>query len=263
MPVVLTLGPLLFADFEVPESINFGGKQILVKRTLVGGDRIIHAMGRDDDDIRWSGRFRGGAAEIRSRLGDFIRIKGQPLLLAWSSFRYLVAVEEFKADFRQDVEIPYNISCVVIKDLTSPLVNDVLSMDAAISSDVSEMAQIGAQLGIPGVSTAIAGVSTATADVESFEGAGSVVVSGMQGALIAAIGVVNAQSNALNATVASPGNIAGMSGDSDPVSLSSNLLAQSDAFSSLGSLYQLDALLGRTSTNVTSAATGISGVLAA
>src|SRR5258708_34428670 len=99
MAVVLTLGPLLFTDFEVPESINVGGKQIRVVHKLVGGDRVIDAMGRDDDDIVWSGRFRGSAAEIRARLADFLRVQGQPLVLAWSTYRYLVMVG-FKADFK-------------------------------------------------------------------------------------------------------------------------------------------------------------------
>src|SRR3954447_2627883 len=138
MAVVLTLGSVLFTDFEVPESINFGGEQMLSIRKLVGGDRVIDAMGRDDDDIHWSGRFRGSPGEVRARLGDYSRIQGQELVLAWSSFRYLVIVRSFKADFQvAGLEVPYSIACTVIEDLTNPILDTSMSADAAINSDVN------------------------------------------------------------------------------------------------------------------------------
>jgi hypothetical protein len=255
MPVVLTLGPLLFTDFEVPERINFGGDQVLVVKRLIGGDRVVHAMGRDDDDIKWSGRFRGGAAEVRARLADFTRIQGQQLVLAWSTFRYLVAVRSFKADFEQQVEIPYNIACTVIQDLTVPLVNDLLSIDAAIGSDISQVAQAGATLGIPGITTAIAAVSSATGSVQSFEGAGSLVVTGARDAITAALSMVNSQSTSLNSTVSSATGVAGMTAGGNPQVLASTLNLQSDALSQLGQLSQIGSLLQRASINIANAVT--------
>jgi hypothetical protein len=256
MTVVLTLGPLLFTDFEVPEKINFGGDQVLVEKRLVGGNRVVHAMGRDDDDIKWSGRFRGSAAEVRARLADFSRIQGQPLNLAWSSFSYLVAIKSFKADFEQQFEIPYSIVCTVIQDLTSPIIDAALSADSAISSDVNQVAQIGAQLNIPGINTAIAGVSSATGSVESFEGAGASAVTGAQSAISLAVGLVNGQSNTLNAVVAAPGSVAGVTAGGNPATLASGLTTQSNAFSQLGQLSQMGALLQRASTNIANAAVG-------
>ena len=95
----LTLGPVTFADFEIPREVPFGGAQSLVVKKLVGGDRVIDAMGRDDRDIGWSGRFRGSLAEVRARQLDLMRIQGQQQLLSWSSLRFLVLVERFEADF--------------------------------------------------------------------------------------------------------------------------------------------------------------------
>ena len=37
MDTKIVLGSFVFQDLEVPETINFGGKQILVKHQLIGG----------------------------------------------------------------------------------------------------------------------------------------------------------------------------------------------------------------------------------
>jgi hypothetical protein len=252
MAVVLTLGPLLFTDFEVPESINVGGKQILVVHKLIGGSRVIQAMGRDDDDIKWSGRFRGSAAEIRTRLADFLRVQGQPLVLAWSSFRYLVMVE-FKADFHQQYEIPYSISCTVVSDLTNPVLTAVLGVDAAISSDLNQAIQVGAQLNVPGITSAISGISTATAAVETFQGAATTDVSAAMSAVGLAQTAIAGQTDIQNAVVAASGNVAGVVAGLDPATIASNLTSQASAFSQLGQLYQLKALVGRMGVNISNA----------
>jgi hypothetical protein len=59
--------------------------------------------------------------------------------------------------------------------------------------------------------------------------------------------------------VAEPGNVAGMAAGGDPASLASGLLSQADAFSQLGQLSNIGSLLQRASTNITSAATGLTG----
>ena len=252
MAIVLTLGPLLFTDFEVPESINVGGKQMLVVHKLVGGDRSIQAMGRDDDDIKFSGRFRGSAAETNARLADFLRVQGQPLVLAWSSFRYLVMVE-FKADFRQQFEIPYSISCTVVSDLTNPILTALLGVDAAISSDLNDAIQVGAALNIPGITTAISSISTATATVETFQGAASTGISAVMSAVGLAQTVIAGQTDTQNTIVAASGSVVGAVAGQDPASIASSLTAQSSAFNQLGMLYQLKALVGRMGINVMNA----------
>ena len=54
---VLTLGDFEFARYEIPEQITFGGDQRLVVHELVGGTRVIDAMGRADAPLEWSGLF--------------------------------------------------------------------------------------------------------------------------------------------------------------------------------------------------------------
>jgi hypothetical protein len=252
MAIVLTLGPLLFTDFEVPEHISVGGKQILVVHKLVGGDRVIDAMGRDDSDIKWSGRFRGSAAEIRARLADFLRVQGQPLILAWSSYRYLVMVD-FEADYLQPYEIPYTITCTVVSDLTSPILTALLDIDSAIFSDVNQLIQVGAALNVPGITTAIGGVSSATGAVATFQGAASSDVTGVTSAIGVAQAAIAGQTATQNALVAPSGSVAGAVAGDDPADIATNLTGQAGAFQQLGVLYQAKALLGRISTNIMNA----------
>jgi hypothetical protein len=251
MVVALTLGPVLFADFEIPDKISgVGGKQMLVVHKLTGGDRVVDAMGRDDSSLKWSGRFRGSAAETRARLLDFLRVQGQSIELAWSSFRYKVVVETFDADYEQPFEIPYTVSCLVISDETSPLLTALLGLDAAIGSDLNNIVQIGAALNVPGISTAISGVQTATANVQTFEGASSQTITGVQGAITTALGAVNDNIATNNTNVAPAGSVAGVAAGGDPASLANSLSSQSNSFSALGQLYQIQPALQRMFVNV-------------
>ena len=78
MIVILTLGGVIFQDFEIPASIKAGGEQKLDVKKFIGGSRIIDALGRDDADIEWSGRFRGSTAEQRCQQLNGMRVAGQP-----------------------------------------------------------------------------------------------------------------------------------------------------------------------------------------
>ena len=46
-----SLGSVSFRSFEVPATINVGGAQRLAVHRLLGGIRVIDALGRDDSDI--------------------------------------------------------------------------------------------------------------------------------------------------------------------------------------------------------------------
>lgn len=117
----LTLGPVTFANFEIPEHINFGGAQSLSVKQFVGGKRVIQAMGRVDDDITWSGLFFGSTATFRAKFLDGMRVQGLPLPLTWSQFAFNVVIKEFKPLFQRTYQIPYSITCTVVQDLTKPI----------------------------------------------------------------------------------------------------------------------------------------------
>ena len=119
--VFLTLGGMLLHGMELPEQLKWGGEQTLHVHKVSGGIRVIDAMGREDAEISWQGRFRGWSAVDRARRLDAKRIAGAPLLLTWDRFVYRVIIKSFTADYSQaGLEIPYHIGLVVVQDLTRP-----------------------------------------------------------------------------------------------------------------------------------------------
>lgn len=143
--IVLTLGDVEFAKFEVPETINFGGEQLLKKHTLVGGRVVIDAMGAVTEPIEWSGWLTGENAVKRAQQLDSLRQEGKQLTLTWSEFIFHGVVRKFHADFQMAYRIPYKISFEVVEDLTSvyAAINDLMaepSMDDLINDDINQAA---------------------------------------------------------------------------------------------------------------------------
>lgn len=121
MTTNLTLGPITFATYEIPQKINFGGSQALSIKQLVGGQRIVDAMGRVDDDITWSGLFFGSTANFRAKFLDQMRVGGLPWVLTWSIYNYSVVIKDFRPSFERTYQIPYTITVTIIQDLTKPI----------------------------------------------------------------------------------------------------------------------------------------------
>jgi hypothetical protein len=253
MTVALVLGPVQFEGFEVPREIPFGGAQTLVVKKLVGGDRVIDAMGRDDVDIRWSGRFRGALAEPRARALDQLRIAGQQQLLTWSSLRYLVLIERFEASFEQPFEIPYSISCTVLQDLASPILAVPVDVTSQINADFNAAAAIQAAINVPSIGTSLAATTMAAGAITDFQGVSSVQTATVQAPLAQTQTAVGTQIASQNDVVAASGTVAGVVSGGNPATLAATLSAQSAAFSQLGQLYQLQSVLGRAAVNITNA----------
>ncbi len=120
-PLTLTLDDFIFRDAEIPEQITFGGDQKLAVHRLVGGSRVVDAMGRDDAALEWSGLFLGQDAVRRARHLDGLRIAGRQLDLTWNEFSYKVVIKSFRAPFERFYKIPYTISCEVVQDNSTPV----------------------------------------------------------------------------------------------------------------------------------------------
>lgn len=252
MTVILTLGPVLFYGMEVPDKItHIGGDHALVVHKLVGGNRVVDAMGRDDADIQWSGRFRASSAEVRAKLVDFLRIQGQALDLTWSIFRYQVIIKSFVAEYTNPNEIPYTISCTVVQDYTSPLLTTLLGIDALIGTDLNALLQVATALNIPGVTKAVSAVSSAMGEVQTLEGATSTVISGVQSVVSVAATAVDVNITNHNSAVAASGNVAGVTAGGSPATIANGLTSQAASFNALGQLYQAKAMLGRMTVNLT------------
>lgn len=141
----------IFTGMEVPDHITFGGKQKLTVHELVGGTRIVDAMGRADMPLQWSGRLLGPEALRRARFLDYLRTSGKQVMLTWSELFFMAVVEDFSADFERFYNLPYHISFAVVQDLAQPVttvtqasLNDALNKDMAAAMPV--VADIGDQL---------------------------------------------------------------------------------------------------------------------
>lgn len=134
--MVLILGPVQFHDFEVPAEINLGGTQRLAIHYLSDGVKVIDALGRDDADISFSGRFSGPDATLRARMLDEMRVSGEAYALCWDVFLYSVVIKRFEADYRAGWWIPYRMTCAVLRDEASALIEAIASAAESVMGDV-------------------------------------------------------------------------------------------------------------------------------
>ncbi|CCD29938.1 putative phage protein [Candidatus Glomeribacter gigasporarum BEG34] len=115
----LTLGDFTFTRHEIPEKIQIGGEQKLAVHVLVGGQKIIDALGRADARLEWSGFLLGPHARERFRSLDALRIAGQPITLAWGEFAYRVVIQSFTAEYERETQLRYRIVCEVLEDTSA------------------------------------------------------------------------------------------------------------------------------------------------
>ncbi len=132
----IQLGSIELRDFEVPQSVRFGGRHRLAVHALVGGQRIIERLGPDDDDIKFQGIFSGPAAESRAKAFDDLRLSGEIVWLTWESFRRRVIVRSLSADYHSPWWIPYQIGCTVV-DQHRSAAPPRASLAAVLSADLS------------------------------------------------------------------------------------------------------------------------------
>lgn len=162
--IALILGPVVFQDFEIPACIGFGGKQRLAIHQLVGGGRVVDALGRDDTEIVFQGVFSGADATLRARALDELRVAGQPLPLTWDVFYYSVIISRFAADYRNGWWIPFKLSCTVLRDEAAALIEAIASLAESAISDIATAAGFALQGGfdLSGAQTALAAPSATT-----------------------------------------------------------------------------------------------------
>jgi len=132
----IQLGSIDLQDFEVPQSVRFGGRYRVKVHVLAGGRRVVERLGPDDNEIQFQGTFSGPSAEARARAFDNLRLSGEIVWLTWDSFRRRVIVSCFVADYQSPWWIPFQISCIVVHQ-TRIASAPGTSMAAALSADLS------------------------------------------------------------------------------------------------------------------------------
>lgn len=143
----LTLGPVVFSGFEVPERVRFGGRQLVAVHVLPGGGRVVDAMGADEGLVFWSGVFAGAGAAARVRVLEQLRRDGAALPLAWEGWRYTVVVTSFQVAGANAAWVPYRLEATVVA------VGDVVVTEALpeVASLAETMALVTALGGGPGL----------------------------------------------------------------------------------------------------------------
>ena len=137
---MIFLGSIVFTDLEIPERVPFGGDQALAVHKLIGGVRVVDAMGPDDMDLSWSGRFQGPLATLRARQLDALRASGAEVPLTFGAFTYLVVVKHAALNFERFYQIPYSVTCLPV---ASPSFGGVLALAASLDSLVfGDMASV-------------------------------------------------------------------------------------------------------------------------
>lgn len=254
MPQVqLTLGDITFANLEVPESLNWGGDQSTVIQKLIGGSRVIDAMGRDDDAIQWTGWFLGASAVDRAQYVNTQRILGQPLSLTMGPLNFTVVIRSFKASYEFQFRIRYSITCEVMQDNTTPTVlGSVPGIDDQMNADMNTATGLGSLIGDSTLTGLLGTVNTAISGISTFANAAQSTISSVLQPIAAVQSRVKTLlASAINTTT----NITTLGGvlPYSPVAqAAATLSGQVAAFESQPSLLSLQGVMGRMAANLNS-----------
>lgn len=212
---MLTLGDIEFSGLELPESMPMGGEQTLAIHRMIGGKRVIDAMGPDDAAIEWSGRFLGQTAELRALQLDLLRRSGREVELAFGLRQYRVAVRRFTAKLERPYLVSYSISCEVIEDLVagdggaeSQSIEEAVAADIAMAEEAAR-AQMALLAAVNFVKNTIENPRTALVLVQQM-GVGALSVA--RDAVAGSIGTAVAEATAANLGIAAASGVGAATG---------------------------------------------------
>lgn len=242
--LVITLGGIDFQGFEVPERIaGLGGRQMLTVHQLIGGQRVVDAMGRDDAPLTWEGRFRGVDAVSRARAIDALRVGGASQSLTFGDFAFTVVVDEFVYEIERFYEVPYHLSLVVLTDDSTIGARQTPGVDEMLASDTRWAQSLGASIGDAALSGLLGNVSTAIGAVPGFASATGAQLQSVLAPVAAAQGCVTSLIVQAETTLNSVSAVGGVVPGLPVTTLASNLLGQVSAMTQVANLYSLQNLL--------------------
>ena len=112
----------------------------LVIHKLVGGTRVIDAMGPDPRPIEWHGLFFGPTATVRARTVDAMKDSGAAIPLSWGSFYDTVVISQFVAEYKHEWEVRYHIAVELV---TSTSGQGAISLDTSVLNDINSALALG------------------------------------------------------------------------------------------------------------------------
>lgn len=254
--VYLTLGDIVFDGFEIPASIEGGGEQAMKIHKLLGGKRIVDALGRDDGEYAWSGRFQGSNAEARAQAVDQMRMAGQPVTLSWGSRAYTVMVKHFKWTWERVYQILYSLSVEIIDDNTTAPTAPTATLDDLVGGDMESIGAILPNITDPTIPPALGALSDAIAAVGTLQGASLTALGPVATAAQSAKVVIATSLASLDAaTQSNAGSVAGIVPGGNPLSMIATFTGQSGLIGQQWQTQEVASLVDRLATNV-SLATG-------
>lgn len=212
----VVLGEVVFQDWEIPERVTWGGSHKLNVHKLVGGDRVIDAMGPDNAELTWSGIFLSQDAAQRADQLDQMRKDGQLRSFIFGGRFYYAYISSFQAEQRMLSWIPYTISLTVWRDqstgapqfLPNPLAEvlaDAIAVNSLLGAPPKELLAAAATMaGVPPALQALPALVIGTAGTAAANGglsASSVFLGTAQADSATKIDALNAQ-GAKNGTLA-------------------------------------------------------------
>jgi hypothetical protein len=175
---------------------------------LIGGARVIDAMGVDDRAITLKGTFLSPDADQRALQVDVMRKAGQPVPFAWYSHVYTVVIKSFQPEFQRPDRVPYSLTVEVLQDQTQPIGSPDPSDDDLFGGTLTAIGT--ALAGLTGggslLPIVVATVSTGAAALASVEAA---IGQAQSAAPAAALGVPVAMTSLQGAAAALIGSVAG------------------------------------------------------
>jgi hypothetical protein len=165
-----------------------GGGQRLAVHELIGGGRVVDALGSEAGKLSFSGVFSGVDAGLRAQILDAATVAGEQLPLIWDRFFYLVVIESFRTEYEKPWWIPFSISCEIVLDPAAVAATALVSAGNLIAGDIASAAalspltgvslDLAAGSGIDAIATAQGVVSGAVAATGVALDAGSAAFSG-------------------------------------------------------------------------------------
>ncbi|MDR7257778.1 nucleoid-associated protein YgaU [Sphingomonas sp. BE270] len=258
------LGDFVFGRFETPEMIPFGGDQKLIVHELVGGRRVIDAMGEVPLALEWSGFLIGASALDRALYLDGMRKAGLSQALTWSELSYSVVVKSLRCEFVRSYRIPYHITCEVSADNTAPITTITLpSFEQAVADDEAKAAELAATLGNGSLISAVSSISSALAAINNGVGAAQSAINSVLLPIAAARDQIAGLMQQTGAILQGVATVGGIVPYNPLVGQVANLIGQMGAMDDQPILLTLDRTLGRMANNLGSINSGTKGITVA
>jgi hypothetical protein len=250
----VTLDGFVFQGFEVPETMPFGGGQALSIKKLIGGKRVIDAMGADERAIEWSGRFRGPNAVSRARALDDKRKAGKAVQLTWGDFSYTVVIAAFHPVEERAYEVPYSITCEVVSESAGAAAGP--GIDQMIQGDNLTAQALGLTVGDGPLSGVLGGLNTAISAVSGFASATQATIASVLGPIAQVQGRVTALIATAENMISGVVTLGGVLPNNPIASLTAGLNSQASAMIQAANLYDLRSTVGRMAANLSAVGAG-------